>query len=119
MNGIGNLTVTCNAEAIPQGYTTTIHISGTAEEYNISNATLNVDGNSYGIEGGVGSWDTDYPNNDTQITASVVTLELTSGVVRWKDSNTGSWQTIYSSGTKTWNILSNGFEIWIDIDMDE
>ena len=120
MFGIDNLTITCNAEADPAGYTVTIHISGTAEEFAISNATLDVDGNSYTITGSVGWWDTDYPDNDTQITASSVTLTMTQGYARWKDSNTNSWQNMqYGDASKTWTIPSNGFEIWIDIDMDE
>ena len=114
-NCSADTTVTITATAIPSSYTVTIHLSATAYDYSMSSNTLTVDGTDYYVNGSFGL-STDYPYNDQQITANVISI--TGGDFRWKDSNNSSW-TVVTSDTKSWTLSSNNFEIWIDADDDE
>ncbi len=104
---------------VVSGYSVTIHITSSYLDYALSEATLTVDGTDYYITGDFEDFDTDFSSNDTQITASSISLTNIGsvGVVRWKDSNNSSWTNLSYNDTKNWTLTADNFEIWIDVDM--
>lgn len=111
---ITSLKIIAAAEVAQTGHTVTIYLDGSFFEYTMSSNTLTVDSVSYSVNGGIGSIETDYPDNGTQITASEVSIS--GDCFRWKDSDTSSWQ---ENVGKTWTIPRDNFKIWIEVAMDE
>lgn len=111
---ITSLKIIAAAEVAQTGHTVTIHLDGSTFWYTICYNTLTVDGTGYYLNGGVGDWDTDFPDNGKQIRANEVSIS--GEYFRWKDSDTSSWQ---ENVAKTWSISRDNFEIWIETAMDE
>lgn len=98
----------------PTGSRITIYISCTNYEYFMTEGTLTVDGEEYGFSSTIGDYWIGYPYSGQEIRANTVSID--GAYYRWKDSNTPIWQ---NRVPKTWTNMPDGFEIWIEIPMDE